>query len=71
MVLSHCTRTMTIESSRDSEKQDGLVVLISICAEVFATVLMCKERTGQILDLEEKRDTQGGMIGSETKAGAE
>lgn len=44
MVLSHCTRTMTIESSRASEKQDGLVVLMSICAEVFATVLMCKGR---------------------------
>ena len=64
----------SIESSRDWEKQDGIVVLISICAEVVATVLMCKgERTGQMLDLEEKRDTQGGRvaIGSETQAGAE
>lgn len=70
MVLSHCTRTMTIESSRDSEKQDGLVD-IHLCRSVFHCVLVQGERTGQILDLEEKRDTQGGMIGSETKAGAE
>lgn len=47
----------SIESSRDSEKQDGIVVLISICAEVVATVLMCKGREQGRYWIWKKRET--------------